>query len=131
LRRAIRGDQRRRRFVAPHEDLEESLGGGGAELLHPKIFEDEQVDSRELLRELAAHPRRVGLCEVGCEIERAADARAVAGANRADGKRGRDMRFPHTGGGGTSFVGLRGSHSAGSRVRSRRCYVQGSLESST
>ena len=97
LRRAIRRDQCRRRLVAPHEDLKEILGGRGAQFLHAEIFEDEQVDTRELLHELPTRPRRVGLREVRREIERAADACAVAGANRTDGKRGRDVRLPDTG----------------------------------
>jgi predicted ATPase with chaperone activity len=45
LRRTIRGDERRRRFVAPDEDFQQILGGRGPEFLHPKIFEDQEVDA--------------------------------------------------------------------------------------
>ena len=97
LRRPIRRDQRRRRFVTPHKDLEEVLGRIRGELLHAEVFEDEEIDARELLDEIAALAGGFRLGEVGREIEGAAHERASAGANRADGDRGGDVRFADTG----------------------------------
>ena len=68
-----------------------------AELLHPEVFEDEQVDARELLDEIAARAGGVRLGEVGGQIERAAHERAAAGANRADRDGRRDVRFADAG----------------------------------
>ena len=73
------------------------LGGVRSELLHAEVFEHEQVDARELLDEIAARAGRVGLGEVGGEIEGAAHERASAGPNRADGDRRRDVRFADAG----------------------------------
>ncbi len=64
LRRVIRGDQRRARFISPHEDLEQIFSRARAEFLHAEI-------------------RR--------EVKRAADERASAGATRADSE-GHDRR---------------------------------------
>ena len=93
LGRSIRGDERRRRFMPTHEDLQEILGRVRSELFHAEVLEHEQVDARELLHELAAGASRVRLGEVAGEIERAAHERAAAGPNRADGDRRRDVRF--------------------------------------
>jgi hypothetical protein len=79
------------------EDLQKILGRVRAELLHAEVFEDEQVDARELLHEIAAGAGRVRLGEVGGEIEGAAHERAAAGPNRADGDRRRDVRFADAG----------------------------------
>ena len=75
LRRSIRGDECRRRFVTADEDLEQVLGRVGAELLHAEVFEHEQVDAGELLDERARAGLRLG--EVGGEIEGAAHERAA------------------------------------------------------
>ena len=52
LRRPIGGDERRGGFVPTHEDLQEILGRIRAELFHPEVFKDEQVDTRQLLDEV-------------------------------------------------------------------------------
>jgi hypothetical protein len=39
---AVRGDERGGPFIAPHDDLEEILGGGLWELSHGQIVDDEQ-----------------------------------------------------------------------------------------
>lgn len=94
LRGPIRRNERRRGFVPADEDFQEVLRGGRAELLHPEILEDEQVDAREVLDEGAARPRRVGFREIRDEIEGAADQDPAAGADRADRDRDRHVRFP-------------------------------------
>ena len=58
------------------EDLPKILGRVRAELLHAEVLEDEQVDARELLHEIAAVASRVRLGEVGRQVERAAHERA-------------------------------------------------------
>src|SRR5437773_1418381 len=97
LGRSIRGDERRRGFVATHKHFEEILGGIRSELLHAEVFEHEQVDARELLDEIAAGAGRVRLGEVAGQIEGAAHERAVARANRPDGDRRRNVRFADAG----------------------------------
>ena len=97
LRWAIRRDERRRCFMPPDKDLEQVFGRRAAQLLHAEILQHEEIDPRELLHELPPRPRRVGLREIRREIKRAADERAVPGANRADRQRGRDMRLAHAG----------------------------------
>lgn len=82
--------------MASHKDLKQILGRRGPELLDPEVFEHGQINARELLHELAARPRRVGMGDVGREIERAADERAVASPDGADGKCRRHVRLPHT-----------------------------------
>ena len=42
LDRAIGGEQRGGAFVAPHDDLQEVLGGGQRQLAHAEIVDDEQ-----------------------------------------------------------------------------------------
>ena len=98
IRRAIRRGQRRHRLVASHIDLKQILGRRGPELLDPEVFAHGQINARELLHELAARPRRVGMGDVGREIERAADERAVAGPDGADGKCVATCDFPTPGG---------------------------------
>mgnify|MGYP007068820472 CR=1 FL=1 len=78
------------------KDLEEVLGRIRGELLHPEIFQDEEIDAGELLDQIAALAGGLGLGEVGREIEGAAHKRAAAGANRADRDRGGDVRFADT-----------------------------------
>jgi hypothetical protein len=97
LRWSIRCNQCRRRFVSADEDLEQVLGRRGTELLHAEIFEDQQVDARQLLDEVAASARGLGLGEVRGQVEGAAHERAAAGADRADREGRRDMRFADTG----------------------------------
>src|SRR6185437_13389071 len=97
LRRPIRRDECRRGFVASHEDFEEVLRRIRGELRHAEVFQDEEIDTRELLDQIAALTGGLRLSEVGREIEGAAHERAAAGADRADGKRGGDMRFADTG----------------------------------
>ena len=94
-------------FVPPDEDLEQVFGGVGAELLHAEVFEDEEVDARELLHEVAPGPGGVGLGEVRGEIEGAADERAVAGADGADGDRGGDVGLADAGRADEEQVGVR------------------------
>ena len=38
----VRGDERRRPLVAPHDDLEQVLRGGRRELAHAEVVEDER-----------------------------------------------------------------------------------------
>jgi hypothetical protein len=83
--------------VTTHEDLEEVLGGIRGELLHPEVFEDEEIDARELLDQIASLAGGLGLGEVGGEVEGAAHEGASASANRADGDRGGDVRFADAG----------------------------------
>ena len=45
---AIGRDERGGALVAAHDDLEEVLGGGGRELAHAEVVDDEQRDSGEL-----------------------------------------------------------------------------------
>src|SRR5580704_10651066 len=89
----FRGDQRRARFMSPHEDLEQIFSRARAEFLHAEILEDQQVDARQLLDEVATSAGRFGLGEIRREVKRAADERASAAANRADSQ-GRDRRQP-------------------------------------
>jgi hypothetical protein len=91
VRRAIRGDQRRARFMSRHEDLEQIFSRARAEFLHAEILEDQQVDACQLLDEVAMSAGRFGLGEIRREVKRAAEERASAGANRADSE-GRDRR---------------------------------------
>ena len=97
LRGPVGGDQRGRRFVAADEDFEEIFGGGRAEFLHPEVFEDEEIDLRELPHEVAARAGRVGLREVRDEIEGAAHEDAVPRVNGADGDGRRDVRLADPG----------------------------------
>jgi hypothetical protein len=87
LCRTVGGNERRCSFVPTHKDLQEVLGRVRSELLHPKVFEHEQVDARELLDEIPARPRGVRFGEIGGQVEGAADESAVAGPNGADGDR--------------------------------------------
>jgi hypothetical protein len=82
--------------VSADEDLEEILGRVRPELLHAEIFQDQQVDPRELLDEIAARPGGLGLREVGGQVEGAAHERPAPGPDGADGDRGGDVRFAHT-----------------------------------
>ena len=41
---SIGGDDDRASLVAADDEFEDLLGGVGSELLHPEIFEDEQID---------------------------------------------------------------------------------------
>ena len=70
LRRAIRGDQRRARFMSPHEDLEQIFSCARAEFLHGEILEDQQVDVCQLLDEVATSAGRFGLGEIRREVKR-------------------------------------------------------------
>ena len=56
----------------------------GPELLHAEVFEDEEVDARQVLDEVAPRAGRFGLGEVSGQIEGAADEGPTAGADRAD-----------------------------------------------
>ena len=93
LRRPIRGNHCRGRFVPPDEDLEEVFGGGRPEPLHAEILEDEEIDRGEALHEVAALAGGVCLGEVLGEVERTPDERVMAGANGADGDRDGGVRF--------------------------------------
>ena len=98
LRGSVGGDQCRCRFMAAHEHFEEVFCCGRAEFLHPEVFEDEQIDLRELPDEIAARTGRVGLREVRDEIEGAAHKDAVPRVNGADGDGRRDVRLADPGG---------------------------------
>lgn len=63
-------------------------------LLCGLALEDEEVDARQVLDQIAARAGRFGFREVGDQIEGAADQDPPAGADRADRDRGRDVRFP-------------------------------------
>ena len=63
------------------EDLQKILGRVRSKVLPAEVFEDEQVDARELLHEIAAGAGRVRLSEVGRQVEGAAHERATAGSN--------------------------------------------------
>ncbi len=93
----VGGDQRGRRLVAAHEDFQQIFRGGGAQFLHPEVFEDEEVDLRELPHEVASRARRVGLCKVRDKIEGAAHEDAVPRVNGADGDGRRDVRLADPG----------------------------------
>ena len=70
------------------------LGGGSSDAATALALANESLAEPlggDRLHELAARPRRVGLREVGGEIKRAADQRAVPGANRADRERCRHV----------------------------------------
>ena len=73
---AIRGDQRRRFFVAAHDDLEEILGRGVRELPHGEIVDQEERDGGELRQVWLPRARQLGIREfleqhVGFAVEHA------------------------------------------------------------
>ena len=94
LRRPIRGDERRRGFVPADKDFQEIFGRIRSELLHPKVFEHEQVDACELLHKSRRAPVASASAKSAARSKVAADARAVARPNGADGDRRGDVRLP-------------------------------------
>ena len=64
--------------MAAHEDLKQFFRGGVALLLLADVFEDAQVDLRDLAHEFAPRAGGVGLRELGDEIEGAAHQRPVS-----------------------------------------------------
>ena len=82
----VRGEQRARAFVAPHNELEEILGGGGGKLPHPEIVDDQQRDGSELGHTIApgAVDARLGeLIEERMRLE-VEDAAALVDGGLAD-----------------------------------------------
>src|SRR5271156_4246622 len=47
VERPVRGENRRCTFVAPHNDLEQILGGIGGQFTHPEVVDDEQRNLAE------------------------------------------------------------------------------------
>ena len=96
LRRAIRRNQRRGGIVPSHEDLEQVFGRRRSQALHAEILEDEEIDVRESLHEIAPLAFGVRFRKILREVERAPDKRVIPRPNRADGDGHRDVRFAHT-----------------------------------
>ena len=76
-----------------HEDFEQVFSGGWPQALHAQILDDEEIDVRETLHEIASLAFGLRFREVLCEVERTPDERVVAGANRADGNGHGDVRL--------------------------------------
>ena len=79
--------QRRGAFVAAHDDLQEVLGGGGRELAHAEVVDDEQRDGGEVREGGLAGAGELGVGElvderVGFAVE---DAMALLDDGHADG----------------------------------------------
>jgi hypothetical protein len=59
-----RFEERRRAFVAAHDDLEEILGGGLRELAHPEVVDDEEWDRGDVGHVGPAGPLQLGIGEL-------------------------------------------------------------------
>ena len=88
----VRGEQRARALVAAHDELEEVLGGGGRELAHAEVVDDEERHGGELGHLLAARAVDAGLGEL---FEQ---RRAPRGSGRGSPAGSRRGRSPARGG---------------------------------
>ncbi len=84
---AIRGDQRRSPFVAPHDDLQEILGRGVGQPFHPEIVDHQERDRGDLREVILPRAGELSVGElvdeaVGLAIE---DAMPLLDDGEADG----------------------------------------------
>src|SRR5260221_9436098 len=61
---SVGGEQGAGALVASHDELEQIFGGGGGELLHAEVVDDEQGNGREELDVLLSRAVECGVCEV-------------------------------------------------------------------
>jgi hypothetical protein len=85
----VRGEDRAGALVPPHHEFEEVLGGGGRQLTHAEVVDDEQRDGRELVEAFLACAIEDGVGDlldedVGLAVE---DADALLDRRAADGLR--------------------------------------------
>jgi hypothetical protein len=109
----VRGEQRRRALVAPHDDLQQVLGRRGRELAHTEVVDDEQRDGREVGERGLAGAGELSVGEfvdegVGFAVE---DAMALLDDGHTDGLS--EMALPRAGRAEEEPVVVLGDEAAG------------------
>ena len=84
-------------FVSSHKDLQQVFARRRAEAFHADILQDQEIDLREALDEIASLSSRVGFRKVLREIERAAHEGEIAGSDGAHADGHRRVRLAHAG----------------------------------
>ena len=81
---SICSNQGRSGFVTAYEDLQEIFRGTGAKLLHAEVLEDQKIDARKLIDEVAPLPCGFSFGEILSQIEDTPNDGSMAGPDGAD-----------------------------------------------
>jgi hypothetical protein len=94
---AIGSNQRGRSFVAAHDDLEQILGRGVRQALHPEVVDDEERDGGDEAEIVFAGAGELGIRELIEEDVRLAVADAVALLDDGEADRLGEVALPGAG----------------------------------
>ena len=97
LQRAIAGHDRRTRFVAPQDDLEQAFAGAFGQLLHAHVVDDEQVGLEVAGQDLVALAEQFVVQEVADQVENRTIQNEKAGLDRVLAERLRQITFADAG----------------------------------
>jgi len=116
----IRGQDRRRAFVAPHDQFEQIFCGRGRELPHPQIIDDQQRDGAEGGEDVLARAIERGVGQLLEEQMGLAVQHAMALLDRRLAERLRQVTFPRAGGADQQNIFTLGDETTGGEFEEQR-----------